>query len=147
MKGEIIKDESCRPITPSLNMCDMDERDWTSLESSSESIGECSGDEEMMVGLKRERNFPSQKRQLNERQIPGTTILIEREVSQAERMSLLSSQGVIADIRGSQLSGTSYFQPISTCTYHILTKSCQRIWSLSVKYREVKDTIKCLLGR
>ena len=52
MKDEIIKEESCRSITPSLNMCDMDERDWTSLESSSESIAECSGDEEMMVSPK-----------------------------------------------------------------------------------------------
>ena len=52
MKDEIIKEEPCRSITPSLNMCDMDERDWTSLESSSESIDECSGDEEMMVSLK-----------------------------------------------------------------------------------------------
>ena len=52
MKDEIIKEEPCRSITPSLNMCDMDKRDWTSLESSSESIVECSGDEETMVSLK-----------------------------------------------------------------------------------------------
>ena len=52
MKDEIVKEEPCRSITPSLNMCDMDERDWTSLESSSESIVECSGDEETMVSLK-----------------------------------------------------------------------------------------------
>ena len=70
MKDEIIKEESCRPITPSLNMRDMDERDWTSLESSSESIVECSGDEEVMVSLKLETRPPSQRRQLNKRPDP-----------------------------------------------------------------------------
>jgi len=66
VKDEINKEESRRPITPSLNMCDMDERDWTSLESSFGSIGECSGNEEIMVGLnsKRENTFPSQKETL-----------------------------------------------------------------------------------
>lgn len=61
MKDEIIKDESSGLITP----CDMDERDWTSFDSSSESIVECTYDEERMVSLKRETKFPSQKRQLN----------------------------------------------------------------------------------
>lgn len=51
-KDEITRGETCRPITPSLNTCDMDERDWTSLESSSESSVECSADEEMMVSPK-----------------------------------------------------------------------------------------------
>ena len=64
MKDEIIKEKSCRSITPSLNMCDMDERDWTSLESSSESIVECSGDEETTVSLN------TTQRQLYKGQIP-----------------------------------------------------------------------------
>lgn len=35
-------------------MCDMDERDWTSLESSSVSIVDCSGDEELMVSFEKQ---------------------------------------------------------------------------------------------
>ena len=42
----------------------MDERDWTSLESSSESIVECSGDEETTVSLN------TTQRQLYKGQIP-----------------------------------------------------------------------------
>ena len=87
MKDEIIKEEPCRSITPSLNMCDIDERDWTSLESSSESIVECSGDEETMVSLKTTKTTL-------QRTNPGTKILMEGEVSQAELLSLLSSQAV-----------------------------------------------------
>lgn len=49
---EIIKEELCRLIILLLNMCDMDERDWISLELFFELIDECSGDEEMVVSLK-----------------------------------------------------------------------------------------------
>ena len=55
MKDENIKEGSYRLITPSLNMCDMDERDWTTLESSSVSIVECSCDEDKTVSLKEQR--------------------------------------------------------------------------------------------
>lgn len=49
---EIIKEELCRLIILLLNMYDMDERDWISLELFFELIDECSGDEEMVVSLK-----------------------------------------------------------------------------------------------
>lgn len=49
---EIIKEELCRLIILLLNMYDMDERDWISLELFFELIDECSGGEEMVVSLK-----------------------------------------------------------------------------------------------
>lgn len=116
---EIIKEESCRSITPSLNMYDMDERDWTSLESSSESIDECSGDEEMVVSLK------TTQRRLNKRKIPEQKFRWKAKcrklnlttVAAFQSSSLLLSY--FAVIKGSQLSRTSYFPTISTCTYYV----------------------------
>lgn len=100
-------------------MYDMDERDWTSLESSSESIDECSGDEEMVVSLK------TTQRRLNKRKIPEQKFRWKAKcrkvnlttVAAFQSSSLLLSY--FAVIKGSQLSRTSYFPTISTCTYYV----------------------------